>query len=399
MKIAMVCEDASPLAATRGVGAGGQHVHVAALAAALTRSGHGVTVYTRRDHPDLPKTVTVKDGYRVTHVPAGPAEVLPEDELIPHIGEFARYLDARWRRIRPDVVHAHFWTSGVAAQLAARHCQVPTVQTFHALAVMQRRDRDCADTGAQERPRLEELVARGADWVFAGCTDEVFELIRMGRPRSRITVVPCGVDVDRFTPVGKMAPRTQLRRIVSVGKLSPRKGFDVMIKALPKIRDTELVIIGGTAGGDLDTDPEARQLRTLAADLGVADRVHMAGAVRHQDMPALLRSADIVACTPWYEPSAIVPLEAMACGVPVLASAVGGLLDTVVDGVTGRLVPPRNPDACAEAANQIIFEPFFARGLGGAGRDRARSRYGWDRIAADTARLYERVTVLQAQPA
>lgn len=398
MLIAMVSEHASPLAAIGGVDAGGQNVHVAALAAGLSRRGHEVTVYTRRDDPGLPKTVRVKDGYRVVHVPAGPAAALPKDELLPHMGEFARFLDARWRRNRPDVVHAHFWMSGIAAQLAARHCHVPTVQTFHALGVVKRRHQGGADTSPQARQRLEALVARGADWVSATCTDEVFELIRMGRARSRISVVPCGVDADRFTPVGEIAPRTNLKRIISIGRLVPRKGFDVMIQAMPKIRDTELVIIGGPAQADLGADPEARRLHALASELGVADRVHLAGAIAHNDMPALLRSADVVACTPWYEPFGIVPLEAMACGVPVLAAAVGGMLDTVVDEVTGRLVPPRDPNACAEAANQILFEPFFARGLGAAGRDRARSRYGWDRIAADTVRVYDRVTAPHAQP-
>jgi glycosyltransferase involved in cell wall biosynthesis len=399
MKIAMVSEHASPLAAIGGVDAGGQNVHVAALSAALTRRGHDVTVYTRRDDADLPENVPTDDGYRVTHVPAGPPKVLAKDELLPYMGDFAQFLDARWRRHRPDVAHAHFWMSGIATQLAAKHTRVPTVQTFHALGVVKRRYQGPLDTSPEARLQLEALVAKGADWVAATCTDEVFELIRIGRSRSRISVVPCGVDADRFSPVGNCAGRTGRKRIVSVGRLVPRKGFDVMIQALPKIRDAELVIVGGPRESELHTDPEACRLRALAARLGVAERVHLTGAVAHDDMPAWFRSADVVACTPWYEPFGIVPLEAMACGVPVIASAVGGMLDTVVDEVTGRLVPPQDPDACAEAANQILYEPFLARGLGGAGRDRARSRYSWDRIAADTARIYDRLTAARLQTA
>jgi D-inositol-3-phosphate glycosyltransferase len=155
--------------------------------------------------------------------------------------------------------------------------------------------------------------------------------------------------------------------------------------------DTELVIVGGPPKSELARDPEACRLRELATQLGVADRVQLYGSVAREEMPALLRSADVVACTPWYEPFGIVPLEAMACGVPVVASAVGGMLDTVVHDVTGRLVAPKRPDAVADAINHLMRDEFLRQSLGAAGRDRARSRYSWDRIAADTLRIYDRL--------
>jgi D-inositol-3-phosphate glycosyltransferase len=395
MKIAMVSEHASPLAALGGVDAGGQNVHVAELSAALTRRGHQVTVYTRRDHPDLPERVETPHGYTVVHVPAGPPEHLPKDELLRHMGPFAQFLDAEWTADHPDVTHAHFWMSGVATQLAARHLNLPTVQTFHALGVVKHRYQGAQDTSPPERQRLEAMVARGATWVTATCTDEVFELMRMGRSRSRISVVPCGVDVDRFAPEGPAAPRNAEHRIVSVGRFVPRKGFDVVIRALPAIPNAEFVIVGGPDRSELDADPEARRLRDLAVQLGVDDRVHLHGAVAREDMPSIFRSADVVACTPWYEPFGIVPLEAMACGVPVVASAVGGMLDTVVHDVTGRHIQPRRPAAAAEAINLLLRDAFLRQSLGAAGRDRARSRYSWDRIAADTLRVYDRLVPLK----
>lgn len=106
----------------------------------------------------------------------------------------------------------------------------------------------------------------------------------------------------------------------------------------------------------------------------------------------MLRSADVVACTPWYEPFGIVPLEAMACGVPVVATAVGGIRDTVVDGATGRLVPPKDPDALGEAVAALLRDGRRGRTLGEAGGERARARYSWDRVAADTERIYERLS-------
>ncbi|HKH53079.1 MAG TPA: glycosyltransferase [Mycobacterium sp.] len=395
MKIAMVSEHASPLAVLGGADAGGQNVHVAELSAALTRRGHTVTVYTRRDDPALADSVETPQGYTVVHVPAGPAEHLPKDELLAHMGEFAQFLDAQWSTDRPDVAHAHFWMSGLATQLVTKHLELPAVQTFHALGVVKRRHQGADDTSPKERLHIETMVARGATWVAATCTDEVFELMRMGRSRARMSVVPCGVDVELFTPAGPIAPRGERRRIVSVGRFVPRKGFDIVVRALPAMPDTELVIVGGPDKSALDSDPEACRLMQLATELGVADRVMLYGSVAREDMPAILRSADVVACTPWYEPFGIVPLEAMACGVPVVASAVGGMLDTVVHDVTGRLVKPKRPDEVAVAINQLLHDDFLRQSLGAAGRDRARARYSWDRIAADTLRIYDRLVPAQ----
>ena len=393
MKIAMVSEHASPLAALGGVDAGGQNVHVAELSAALARRGHDVDVYTRRDDPDLPERVRTPQGYSVVHVPAGPARQLPKDDLLVHMGPFAQYLDAQWRDDRPDVAHAHFWMSGIATQLAARHLDLPAVQTFHALGAVKRRHQGAQDTSPQERLKLEAMVARSATWVAATCTDEVFELMRLGRKRNRMSVVPCGVDLDLFTPDGPRAARNGRHRIVSVGRFVPRKGFDVVLRALPGIPDAELVIVGGPDRRAVEADPEARRLRALAEKLGVSDRLVLHGAVARSEMPALLRSADVVACTPWYEPFGIVPLEAMACGIPVVAAAVGGMLDTVVHDVTGRLVTPERPVEVADAINQLLRDPFLRQSLGAAGRDRARARYSWDRVAEDTQRIYDRLVI------
>jgi glycosyltransferase involved in cell wall biosynthesis len=391
MKVAMVSEHANPLAVLGGADAGGQNVHVAELSAALARRGHEVSVYTRRDDPDLPERVEAPQGYTVVHVPAGPAEQLPKDELLTHMGPFARYLHACWEADRPDVTHAHFWMSGIATQLAARHLGLPAVQTFHALGVVKRRHQGANDTSPKERLRLEAMVARTATWVAATCTDEVFELMRMGRSRARISVVPCGVDNDLFRPEGPVAEKSAKHRILSVGRFVPRKGFDDMVRAMPSIPNAELVIVGGPERTALDSDPEARRLRELANQLGVARRVRLHGSVAREHMPALLRSADVVACTPWYEPFGIVPLEAMACGVPVVASAVGGMLDTVVHDVTGRLIPPRKPAEIAAAINPLLRDSFLRQALGLAGRDRVCARYSWDRVAVDTMRIYETV--------
>jgi D-inositol-3-phosphate glycosyltransferase len=391
MKIAVVAEVASRFGVSGGVDTGALNVHVAQLSEALSRAGHRVTVYTRRDDPDLPDCVEMPRGYTIVHVPAGPAEHLPENKLLPYMGAFAQFLHAQWSADPPDIVHAHSWMSGIATQLAARRLDLPAVQTFNTLDVVNRRHGGAHDTSPPERPHLEAMVARCATWVAATCTDEVFELARMGRSRARTSVVPCGVNLDLFTSDGPKAPRGTRHRIVSIGRLVPRNGFDVVVRALPLMPDTELVIVGGRDTGALNVDPEACRLLELAKTLGVGDRVRLYGSVVREEMPAILRSADVVACPPWYEPFVIVPLEAMACGVPVVASAVGGLVDTVVHDVTGLLVPPNRPDRLADAVNHLMRDDFLRQSLGAAGRDRARARYSWDRIAADTLRIYARL--------
>ncbi|WP_280487713.1 glycosyltransferase [Nocardia farcinica] len=392
MRIAMVSEHASPLAPLGGTDAGGQNVHVAELSAALARRGHEVTVYTRHDGSCAEPEVLTGAGYRVVHVPAGPPHPIPKDDILPFLSQFARFLRERWAIERPEVVHAHFWMSGVAAELAARKFDVPVVLTFHALGTVKRRYQGADDTSPPTRLRLERQIANRATHVIATCSDEVAELGEMGVPRNRTTVVPCGVDLEQFTPDGPTDPKTYPHRLVTVGRMVRRKGFDTAIGALADLPDTELVIAGGAPGSDAEADPEMNRLRELAADYGVADRVRLAGQVPRAAMPALLRSADVVVCTPWYEPFGIVPLEAMACAKPVVASAVGGMLDTVHDGVTGRLVMPVTSRAVADAVRPLLADPDLRLAFGTAGYRRAHSTYSWDRVAERTLTTYQRIT-------
>ncbi|MDP9416781.1 MAG: glycosyltransferase [Actinomycetota bacterium] len=391
MRIAMVSEHASPLAAIGGVDAGGQNVHVAALSTALGELGHEVTVYTRRDDRTLPDRVPIATGVTVQHIDVGPARTLPKDELLGLMPAFAAELVRRWDDDPPDVVHTHFWMSALAGVIARRTTGVPVVHTFHALGVVKKRHQGAKDTSPKERLRLERAIARDVDRIIATCTDEVFELVRMGAQRSHISVVPCGVDVGHFTEEGPSWPRTDRPRLLTVGRLVERKGVDTAIRALRGIPDAELVVAGGPPLPELGADPEAQRLLALAEELGVLDRVLMVGQVSRDDMPALMRSADVVVCVPWYEPFGMVPLEAMACRRPVVASAVGGLVDTVAEGVTGHLVPPRDPARLAALLRRMLANPFELEALGQAGIDRARSRYAWERIARETAGVYEQV--------
>jgi glycosyltransferase involved in cell wall biosynthesis len=398
LSIALVSEHASPLAAVGGADAGGQNVHVARLAGALADRGHRVTVYTRRDARDLPDLMHLRAGVDVRHVPAGPPEAIPKDELLPHMLGFGRHLAREWQTGPPDVVHSHFWMSGLASLHAVRELGLPLVHTYHALGTVKRRHQRHADTSPPARIACEKEVGVGCDRIIATCRDEVAELAAMGISAERVDVVPCGVDTGAFTPHGPAAERGPYRhRLIQVGRVVPRKGAAVSVTALTRLPGVELLVVGGPPAGRLDDDPEVRRLRDLAHGLGVADRVRFTGAVADEDVAPLLRSADVVLCPGDYEPFGIVPLEAMACGRPVVATAVGGQLDTVADPATGRLVPPRDPDALARAVADLLADPAAREACGEAGRRRVLGTYGWTRVAAATEAVY--FGVLAARPA
>lgn len=394
----MVSDHASPLARLGGVDAGGQNVHVDALSRALAAKGVHVDVYTRRDDVDQPEDVEVAARYRVVHVDAGPPRPVPKDELLPHMGAFTEQLHARLAREGPSLIHAHFWMSGLAALECGRRLGTPVLQTFHALGVVKRREQGAADTSPSARGGIERRLVRSVDRVIATCCDEAFELIRLGLEPRRATVIPCGVDLDRFGPSGPVERRSErLRhRLVVVSRLVERKGIGNIIEALASVPDTELVIAGGPPVQELWADGEARRLRQLARRHAVDDRVDFRGGVSRSEVSALMRSADLVVSVPWYEPFGIVPVEAMACGVPVVATSVGGLLDTVVDGSTGCHVPPRTPARLAEALRDLLADEAGRARMGRAAAERAQ-RYGWERIASQTHAAY--LDVLDGVPA
>ncbi|EYT56339.1 glycosyl transferase [Leucobacter sp. UCD-THU] len=405
MRISMVSEHASPLAPPGSVDSGGQNVHVAALSRALADLGHTVTVYTRRDDAALPTRVALCKGVDVVHLTAGPPRRIPKDELLPYMGVLAEELAASWRYDPPDVVHSHFWMSGIAALEGARllpeHQRPAVAHTFHALGAVKRRHQGASDTSPAERADLEPRVGQQADAVIATCDDEVDELRALGVPSHRIEIAPCGVDPDEFDTVGTAERRGSRHRLLSVGRIVPRKGMDLAIRALPLLRelgfdDVELEIVG--SGDVVDgRDAEVDRLGELARELGVADRVHLRGQVGRDRMPALLRSADAVICTPWYEPFGIVPLESMACGTPVIAAEVGGLRDSVIDGITGLHVPPHDALAIAEAAARMLGDEPFRRALGTAGRGRVEARYTWAGVARQTESIYQRLLARERQ--
>jgi D-inositol-3-phosphate glycosyltransferase len=390
MRLAMISEHASPLAALGGEDSGGQNVYVAELARHLGAMGYGVDVFTRRDSPLLPAVVPFDGGVRVVNLTAGPAKHVPKDALFPFMARFrdAFYRFARREPAAYDLVHANFWMSGWVACEAKRDLGLPFVQTFHALGEIKRREQGARDTSPPERRSTEFRILEEADRVLTTCPAEVEELTGLyGAQRSRLALVPCGVDIRTFRPVDHREARDELglpegQTVAYVGRLVPRKGVDTLVEAfalLSRHLDARLVIVGGEPGAE--GSAEVARLSALARKLKVKKRVTFTGSRPQQDLYRYYGAADAAVTVPHYEPFGMTPLEAMACGVPVVGSRVGGIKTSVVDGETGYLVPPKDPKTLADRLLRLLSDGTLRDRMGHAGRRRVEEHYTWKRIA------------------
>jgi D-inositol-3-phosphate glycosyltransferase len=398
MRLAIVSERTTPRLLTGQVPGGGHTRQVAELATALATAGHDVRVYARADGSGVNR---LPHGVLVEQVPAGPPEPdtpLSEEARLARARRFGETLARSWGRAwSPDLVHAHHWLGGLAAVTASRPGRVPVALTYHELGAVRRRHlgHDGGNANPDYRAGWEQRLGGTVDRVITQSRAETEALVRLGISRQRITMIPAGVDATTFAPSGPLAPRRAApRRIVTVAgpeRLDDRKGFVDVIRALRRVPDAELVVVGGPPESALDSDPQVATLRAVAGRCGVGDRVRFVGAVARDEMPRWYRSADLVVCASWYEPFSVSPLEAMASGVPVVATAVGGFRDTVVDGLTGILVPPRDPATLARAMRALLADPIRRMGYAAAALDRARQCYAWERVTRRLAAEYQQL--------
>jgi D-inositol-3-phosphate glycosyltransferase len=403
LRVALISEHASPLAQQGSIDAGGQNVYVLHVALALARQGHHVDVLTRRDQRSLPTAVDVRPGVRVLHIDAGPPEFVPKEKLLPHMKAFGSEAVRLMRRSLPyDVVHGNFFMSGLVGLRLQRQLNVPLVQTFHALGAVRRLHQKEADKFPEDRIELERRIACEADCVIAECPQDAEDLMRhCGVPENRIAQVPCGVDLTEFAPGDRLAARRRLGLpedefiVLQLGRLVPRKGVDNVIRAAGRLgegRPWRLLIVGGESREpDEACTPEIGRLRAVARETGAGDRVVFVGRRDRDELRDYYQAADVFVTTPWYEPFGITPLESMACGTPVIGAAVGGIQYTVVDGLTGFLVPPRDPETLAQRLEDLRCIPDLGRLMGRAGLVRVKREFTWDSVATKLARVYAQV--------
>jgi D-inositol-3-phosphate glycosyltransferase len=404
-RIAMISDHASPLAAAGGVDSGGQNIYVAQVARQLAARGHRVDVFTRRDSPLPLEIVEWAPGVRVIHVPAGPAEFVRKEDLLPMMGDFGDWVCAFARRNGGyDLVHAHFFMSGLIAMQMKRVLGTPFVMTFHALGRVRRMHQGDADQFPAARLDIEQRIIEDADAIVAECPQDRDDLQNLyGANPEKICIVPCGFDAAEFWPIARRFARRALgfrpdeRIVVNIGRMVPRKGVDNAIRGVAELGRArgirpKVLIVGGNS--DLPCPvltPEIGRLKGIAEEEGVAEQVVFTGRRSRELLKLYYSAADIFITTPWYEPFGITPLEAMACGTPVVGANVGGIKHSVEHGVTGYLVPPNDPVALAARLGELYEQPERLAQFSRNGLRRVNASFTWRKVSGAIAGLYERV--------
>ncbi|HEX2267437.1 MAG TPA: glycosyltransferase [Actinomycetota bacterium] len=405
-RIALISDHASPLGLLGGVDSGGQNVYVGHIAKNLASIGYDVDVFTRRDNELLPEVAQWVNGVRIIHVPAGPPEHIRKEELLEHMPEFTSYVLRFCRRQRApyDLLHANFFMSALVAAEVKRKLGIPFVVTFHALGRVRRLHQGNADEFPTERFAIEDRAVTEADHIIAECPQDEEDLIKLyNADPAKISIIPGGFDPAEFWPITKALARAALglptdeRLILQLGRMVRRKGVDTVICGFARLVKrygikARLIVVGGDSDEpDPQVTPELGRLQRLAKKEGVSRLVTFAGRQSREALKFYFSAADVFVSTPWYEPFGITPVEAMACGTPVIGSNVGGIKFTVRDGETGYLVPPNDPDAVAERIAHLFKHPKLLTVFGQQGLRRANDLFTWQKVTSSIAALYEDV--------
>lgn len=361
------------------------NVYVRELVSSLSQIGIECTTFTRADREGLPAEVLVEPGHRVVHIEAGPHH-LPK-EALPEISDQFCHGVMEWiaANEKPDIIHGNYWLSGVVGHHLKHELDVPFVSTFHTLA---RVKAEGGDPEPKWRDRAEAEIIQCSDAICVSCAEEEEQFRRLyGDPHGRIEIVAPGVEHAFFTPGDQAGARKAINVdpdipfVLFVGRIQSLKGPDVAIRALAALGrpDAQLAIVGGSSGSNGDV--QSSEAHALVDELGLHDQVQFIEPKPHHILSTWYRAADIVLVPSRSESFGLVALEAAACGVPVVASAVGGLVSLVDDGETGYLIEGRKPADYADAMRTILNDSELAESMGKAAVQRAKA-YTW-RAAAE----------------
>lgn len=404
LKIAFISEHASPLACLGGVDTGGQNVYVAQLAKHLADQGHIIDIYTRREDNRAQTVVEWVPNVRVIHVLAGPSRIIPKEEILTIMPEFARWMQnfISREKLNYDLVHANFFMSGLVAMKLKLKMRIPFVITFHALGHVRRLHQKEKDLFPEERLAIETVLCKEADQIIAECPQDREDLMEFYQADpDKIAIVPCGFSLAEFYPISKNIARKMLqikpdeKVLLQLGRMVPRKGIDNVIRSIASLskksaEKVRLLIVGGDQDNMTESScPEFKRLSDLATSLRVADKVHFAGKKNREYLKFYYAAADVFITTPWYEPFGITPLEAMACGTPVIGSNVGGIKYSVVNGITGALVPPKDAIALARKIDELMADDSVLSEMGQNALKHVNANFTWKKVAEEIELVYK----------
>jgi len=406
MQIAILSYHTCPLATLGGKDTGGMNVYVRDLARRLGRMGVHVDVFTRSQDEHVPHVLhDIGYGNRVVHIPAGPEVPLPKQDLASYIPQFVEGIQnfAAQKGIHYDLIHSHYWMSGIAAGELKTLWGVPVVHMFHTLGLMKRRiARSPAEFEGDFRIQGEHQVIDLADRIVAATPAELAQLQWLYEADvSKVIVIPPGVDLSHFYPIPEDEAKEFVgipldqRLLLFVGRIEPLKGIDNLIEAIALMHSNRVYVCLSVVGGDPEKtagakDSEIRRLQGLREQYGLDDLVAFLGKRSQDTLPYYYSAADAVVMPSHYESFGMVALEAMACGTPVVASQVGGLAFLVQNGVTGFTVPVDEPDTLAERLTALVQDSQLRARMGKQAVKLAQE-YGWGRIATQIIEVYKTV--------
>ena len=393
-RVAVLSLHTSPLAQP-GIGdGGGMNVYVRELVSALAHAGVDCTTYTRTWRDDLPAEMNVEPNHKVVHIPAGAVD-MPKGDLLSVVPEFTdgvlRHINANGGT---DVIHANYWLSGLSGHTLKHELDVPLVSTFHTFARVKALG---GDPESELREQAETDVIGCSDVICVSCTEEERQFIELyGNPPGTTEIVAPGVEHAFFAPGDKRGARKALELgdgpvLLFVGRIQPLKGADVAVRSLAELNrpDATLLIVGGASGTEGET--EIAHVHALMQELKVENQVRFVAPQAHHILSTYYRAADVVLVPSRSESFGLVALEAAACGTPVVANAVGGLLTIVEHGRTGFLVPDRQPEIFARHIANILDDPALSARMSHDAAERAKG-YTWSFAAARLRRAYTDIT-------
>jgi len=406
LRIAVISYHTCPLATLGGKHAGGMNVYVRDLSRYLGRKGIQLDVFTRSQDEHVPHVLhDLGFGNRVAHITAGAEHPLPKAELASLVPEFAdQILDfARKKDLKYDLIHSHYWMSGLAAEKLAEHWQVPIIQMFHTLGKLKQRvAQNSEEAEGEYRINGESRVISIADKIIASTSTEKAQLESLyGAEPGKIDIISPGVDLSRFYPIPPDEAKEYVgipqdeRMLLFVGRIEPLKGIRTLLRAICYLREndgTEENLCLAVIGGDLEDNDgkeseDMRLLNQLRNEYDLQDMVTFLGKQSQDSLPYYYSAAEMVIMPSHYESFGMVALEAMACGTPVIASLVGGLIHLVEDGVTGYHVPVDDPIALSERISGLLEDKALRYRMGHDAFAFAK-KFGWEDITERMIQLY-----------
>jgi len=402
-RIATLSVHTSPLHQPGTGDAGGMNVYIVEVSKRLAALGIEVEIFTRATAGDLPPVVEMAPGVYVRHITAGPYEGLSKEDLPGQLCAFTSGVLRAEAMHKPgyyELIHSHYWLSGQVGWLATERWGVPLVHSMHTLARVKNAALADSDTPEpQNRLIGESQVVDAADRLIANTEQEAEQLVGLyGADPSRVAVVNPGVDLDTFKPGDQTAARARLglprhaQVLLFAGRIQPLKAPDILLRLAADLlrrdperyRDLVVVIVGGPSGTGL---AEPHQLTTLARRLGISDRTRFVKPVGQAQLAEWYRAADLALVPSFNESFGLVAVEAQACGTPVVAAKVGGLVTAVRDGESGILIPGHDPVDYASACAWLLDDPGRLEHMRLGARQHATG-FGWGATADRIVGVY-----------